>query len=224
MEGQKSPRLNIKDHFEEVYLRSKTIQRYLPLADQSVLTNPEFNRVINYISGLFFRKYRRLYRAGGFDIEDIRSITQIFGLVFTGFGFQGKTERDKFMVMMRFVNQRLCQMTRWIAKKFQADEVVKMQTFCTGDGMIEKLGAPVKPAEYVTCTPKRNVREMRVDLEANIGKHADSLAYYSVSKFVAGDIRKKARALCKKHGIDYQGWARDYLNTHDCDESNFQIY
>ena len=229
MEEPKVTKLNIKDHFEEVYLRSKTIKKYLPLADVSILKNPEFGRVVNYMSGYYFKKYNRLYRAGGFDVDDIRSITQIFGLVFTGYRFQGKTERDSFMVMMCFISQRLGQMTRWIAKKFQADEVVKMQTYCTADGLIEKLGISVPPEENgleveVEKMSKRRIHDLRKELDKDAFKHADALSYYSVSKFVAGDVRKKARSVCKKHGINYQEWAHNYLNTHDCDESNFQIY
>ena len=55
MEEPKVAKLNIKDHFEEVYLRSKTIKKYLPLADVSILKNPEFGRVVNYMSGYYFK-------------------------------------------------------------------------------------------------------------------------------------------------------------------------
>ena len=219
-------RYNLKNDFEDVYLRSRTLKKYLPLADQKILTNPEFTRVVNYISNLFYQKYRRLYGVGGFDLEDIQNVTRLWGLAFTGYGGQWKSDKDKFTVMMRFVSQRLWQMTGWIAKKFQCDEVTRYQMFCTEDGLIEKLGAApvIEEAESKPASPARSTSSLKKDFEKDVHKHSNALSYYSVSKAVSGDVRKRARFYCKKYGIDYQGWAKNYLDTHDCDESNFQIY
>ena len=112
-------RFNIKDDFENLYLRSKTLKRYLHKADPEILKDNEFKKVISYISGHFYYINKGVYQMASFDYEDIHSMSQIYGLAFMGSGFEAKSKKDMYTVMMRFISQRLTQATAWIAKKFQ---------------------------------------------------------------------------------------------------------
>ena len=120
-------RYNIKENFEDVYLRSNQIKMYLSKADPNLLKDPEFKRTINYISGHFYRKFMGVYRMAGFDLEDICSTASIFGLMFAGYNKEYDTTRDFYNVMMRFVSQRLLRMAGWMIKKFQLDELSPKQ-------------------------------------------------------------------------------------------------
>lgn len=55
--------------------------------------------------------------------------------------------------------------------------------------------------------------EMRETLKSNIEQYKEELCRYATYKMVASDVRKAARVVCKKFGIDYKAWALEQLST-----------
>lgn len=301
-------RYNIRDNFEDVYLRSKTIQKYLQSADQSLLKNNDFKRTINYISKYFYRRHRGTYQMAGFDLEDIHSIATMFGLVFSGYGQRYETPKDFYTVMMRFISQRMHRMAGWVIKKFQINELAPRQlihsdplaingtnhdfgdqTYNLHNGIViegvhmtspislpadedirsltavvdllemeydnqskicENSSAPeskkartakgeirnkLREAESRLSETKRirricrkeqkeSYKVLKKELHANWHLYVDQLAYCSVSKYVSSGVRKSARSVCRKYGIDYTGWAKQQIQDHKLTESEITIF
>lgn len=118
---------NIKDNFEDVYLRSKMAQRHLKNADPNLHKDPEFKKTINYISHFYYKKHMGVYQMAGFDFDDIHNIALMFGLIFSGYGQKFETTKDFYTIMMRFISQRMFQMAGWVIKKFQLNELAPKQ-------------------------------------------------------------------------------------------------
>jgi regulator of replication initiation timing len=62
-------------------------------------------------------------------------------------------------------------------------------------------------------TEKKRYEFLKAELHENWHRYVDDLAYYSVSKFVSSGVRKSARSICRKYGIDYEGWAEKQVKN-----------
>lgn len=114
-------RLNTKNDFENVYLRSKTIQKYMPLADPNILNDKEFISVVNYLARTHFNKHTKMWCAVGFELDDLRSLAQIWGLTFSGMGVKADTPRGYYLIMSNFISQRMNGLKEWVYHKFKKD-------------------------------------------------------------------------------------------------------
>ncbi len=65
--------------------------------------------------------------------------------------------------------------------------------------------------------------ELRKRFKSDWKKHTDQLCYYSTSKYVPDDVRKKARLFCKKHKIDFVAWVKERIAKNSDEESSFVV-
>lgn len=77
-----------------------------------------------------------------------------------------------------------------------------------------------KRKEFLS-TRKSTLKELRALFMADPAKYSNQLSYYATTKHVSKDIRKKARLLCKKYGIDYKTWLKEKLNSVSLDSVEF---
>lgn len=124
----KNTRYNIYDNFEDVYLRSRTLQKVLQqfTTDEinNIIAKPHFKKCINHVSYLAFKKNKSIYFDNGFAIEDLRNIAMVFGLCYYLYHDKNKTEKDECYLLMRYVNQRFIKMKEWVTRKFGHNEKV----------------------------------------------------------------------------------------------------
>ena len=119
-------RRNLRDHFEAMYLRYNMASKYMRKADQTILQDTQFKKVVAYMAGVYFNRYRHLLVNHGFEYEDVHSIVTVFGLTYWGHSSPPERNKTAFMFMMRYVGQRMQTFVRWVSRKFSADEVQVM--------------------------------------------------------------------------------------------------
>lgn len=295
----KAKRYNLNDHFEDVYLRSKTLRRYIDKTDTNIMRSTETAKVINYATERQMSVYGKMFQWNAFDREDIRSIVSIFACCFTGLEVQDKPKRDYYYLMMNFIDQRMEFFVGCMLRKFQYNDVVcynvlNGETAEHGfydeqfrDDPMDFVANKEKVAEYVSgpfaepeisyvekaekaedeletlkiqhCDavqgnePKkrinslaRNIRrltgtaqsynqkanqkrkeEQKLNIELkkkfteDPHKHAEQLSYYATYKGVPYDVRRVAKRICKKYGIDYVSYVGK--NRTQSDESCFNM-
>ncbi|MGH7240976.1 MAG: hypothetical protein ACREGB_01630, partial [Candidatus Saccharimonadales bacterium] len=66
-------------------------------------------------------------------------------------------------------------------------------------------------------------RTLKKELTKNLPAYKDKLAYCAVSGDVGFDVRKAARKMCKKYGIEYLEWAKAYIAAHPTVEHGFVL-
>jgi hypothetical protein len=71
----------------------------------------------------YFHSNQGLFTINGFEYEDILSIVTIFALTFWGMPCGANDERGKYLLMMRFISQRMHNFVNWVAKKFHVNDV-----------------------------------------------------------------------------------------------------
>lgn len=116
-------RYNLDDHFEDVYLRSRTLRRFMDKVDNDVMKSKDTFKVIEHLTDRQMAVYGRIFNWNGFDRDDIRSIVSVFAACFTGLGVKKKSKRDYYYLMMSFVNQRMEFFTGCVIRKFQVNDV-----------------------------------------------------------------------------------------------------
>jgi hypothetical protein len=213
-----SPRRNLSDDFEEVYLRYNMVQKYMPQADCDLLSDPQFNRVVSYMTNRYFSIYRDLFSTYGFEFDDLRSIVSVFGLTYWGHVKPPARNKDSFTIMMRYIGQRMQNLVKWVARKFGVDEAMvftmdKFDKVAEMSAYTEYSDPKEDSEEEVVVYKTKHKDKMLVAMREKIAKepslYAEQLCHYATTKHVARDVRKKARDLCKRYGIDYLAWLRD---------------
>ena len=290
----RTKRFSSFDEFEEVYLRVRTLDRMLKTIDLSTvdatLRDSEFLKCTSYLARNLFAKNRGSLLQHGFSEEDIRSISQVYGISFLGSKFEAKTSKDKYYLMMRYINQRFRAFMIFLDRKFdytkkysevylddfsdRVRESLIQQSHNSRTNQNTKHGTPEEMIRIVidalrfklsvlremsqrTSTPeiqkyraeliatKETLRKKLATLrQAQISQtkdrkkktsqlkkrfkkewpcHVDKLCYYSTSKQVEPDLRRKARDYCKRLKVDYIGWARRKIEANEADQIDFVL-
>jgi hypothetical protein len=68
---------------------------------------------------------------------------------------------------------------------------------------------------------KETLDKLRQLFLADPHKYSNQLSHYATTKHVSKDIRKKARLMCNKYGIDYKKWLKEKLNDYATDSIEF---
>lgn len=224
-------RNNVSDNFEACYLRENPARRAFANEEaNAMLADREFQKCSKHIANLTFQANKHTLTRYGFDFDDMLSIVQILGLQFLNSEFDGKTKKDYYYVMMHGINQKLANFYDFLDRKFRIREnhldlsLDEVYDSFLKDGKDYPIEAPIPLAEESTPEPgwvrKARRQQLRAILEENLDDYRDKLSELATLKLTEYDIRKKARSICKKHGIDYIGWAKSQikernLSTHD---------
>lgn len=139
--------------------------------------------------------------------------------------------------MIRYVNQRMGNFTKWVAKKFKVSDVSVM-SFDPSSQLLKKEFAEdfeskfIEPEDIdnidnIDSFKKRNKnkslvsKKLKSKFYENPLKYEKDLCYYATTKHVSSDVRKKARLICKKYNINYVEWLKNESKKLDFDFSNF---
>lgn len=290
-------RYNLNEHFEDVYLRSRTLRRFMDKVDHKMMADQDTRKVIEHLTDRQMGVYGKIFSWNGFDRDDIRSIVSLFASCFTGFGIKKKSKRGYYYLMMRFVQQRMEFFVRCVIRKFHVDDtscqnVIHSRLAPTlGDdtSLLEFLASSEAVAQFLTgfsaepeqsyreraeevedqieilkirhqdaidsCRPEQEVEAYRraVDRLTNVAqsyrqeankeirkeraltaalkkrlsedpqRYADQLSYYATYKGIPYDVRRAARKICKRHGIDFVAWVKDHTNLVDGDDMCYNV-
>jgi hypothetical protein len=228
-------RNRVTDEFEQCYLKQNCAKKAFANQDKinQLLASPDFNRCVKYIANLTFTKNESTLLRHGFDKEDITSVVMTLALQFVNHSFEGKTKKDTYYVLMRFINQRVETFMIFLERKFRIDERFQEESWseaCSNIGTISDMGEDTheeiispKIEKIQKSLDKLTYRVMKAELTGNISKYADRLAEIATSKSVDYNVRKKARSICKKNGIDYISWAKTKIEDSHVDPHNFTL-
>lgn len=125
-----SKQYNTRENFEDVYLRSKCLARALSRlpngAAEKFLKDPEFNRCVSFMANNVFTRNMSKLQSCGFDEEDIKSISLVYGLEFmatnSGISADTRPSRDTYLIMFRFLGQKWINFFIRLDIKFFNDE------------------------------------------------------------------------------------------------------
>lgn len=70
---------------------------------------------------------------------------------------------------------------------------------------------------------EKRTEEYKNELYSNIDKYRDKLAYLATFKNIEHAVRKKARSICKKSGINYIEWAENEINNKNISRELFVL-
>lgn len=270
----KKGKRNISEDFEAIYLRYNMIKKHMPRADKAELDKPDFKKAVKYMASKYYGKHRDLFASNGFEYEDILSIVTVFGLTYMGLEVVIEDDRNgraKYLIMMRYISQRMNNLIRWITKKFNTDDawVVTMDKF---SGVVDRHSAALykeidiaseedllvvqqdamealnsqlsqdrgnaellaeksdvmtsinKTRKQITKKNKKRkslLSKLRKKLDAKPEKYLEQLCYYATTKHTSRDVRRKARGLCRKYGIDYIEWLKKKSENPNFDPTQF---
>jgi len=122
MPGQR----NIKENFEEIYLRFDDGKRYLKNAKLSEIKSKDVQRCIKTLTRRHFRINSCIFLRFGYDIGDLSSIITYFCAVFLGMPNNYVSDRDKYTIMMRYVDQRIVEFVKLVLRKLQSKELITL--------------------------------------------------------------------------------------------------
>ncbi len=233
-------RNNVSENFEACYLKENCARKAFANKEQleKLMNTPDFKRCVKYIANMTFKKNRSILLHHGFDHDDVTNIVRVLAMQFVNNPFEGKTKKDTYYILMNFMMQRVETFMLFLNRKFRISErksdiSIEDAVINWADQSIDLPGEEVEEQEeYVSKHMQKakaleskvselKTKIMRLKLELNIDAHADKLAYMATSKMVDFGVRKKARSICRKNGIDYIAWASKQVNDLDANESDF---
>jgi len=227
-------RNNISDNFEACYLRENSARKaFANAASKDLMADKEFDKCVNYITKMTFSTNRDMLMRHGFDFEDMLSVVRVLGLQFVNSEFDARSKKDYYYVMMHGINQKLTNFYGFLDRKFRISEshldlsLDDVFSSFIADGKDYPIEAPLAVEEESAPEPlwvrKARRQNLRSILEENIGDYADKLSELATLKLTEFEIRKKARSICKKHGIDYIAWARNQIETRNLSTHDFVL-
>jgi hypothetical protein len=232
-------RNSVFEQFEACYLKENCARKAFsnPDALQKLVSKPDFERVVKYMANLTFNKNQNTLLKHGFDYDDMVSVIRILAMQFVNHPFEAKTRKDQYYVLMHFINQRLDTFYIFMNRKFRIPETyLELNLEDVFENHPYKgdypISATVEEEDPETEVPmileseseriiKRN--QMRSKLEANLPEFKGKLAEIATSKVVEFKVRKKARMMCQKYGIDYLTWARAQIKSRNLNENDFVL-
>jgi len=149
-------RKNYHENFEEVYLRTPTLRRFLPLADNTILQDESFKKVVRYLADRFYKNTKGYCCATGSAWRtSIACVHVVPGVHRYPADAGGSQRSDYYNIMMNFASQRLCQLCEWIIKKFNTDEAVNEKVHA-----IEASDAQMDALFFIPATSMSATRRM----------------------------------------------------------------
>jgi len=227
-------RNTISNNFENVYLRSNILKKYFKKVDQSIFKDEDFNKIVSYLTRKHFVKSRQLFTMNGFEIEDVNNIIKIYASVYWAHCKKTTKTKKDYLIMIRYVNQRMGNFTKWVAKKFKVSDV-SVISFDPSSQLLKKEFAEDFESQFIQLEDidnidtykKRNknrsltLKLLKNKFYENPLKYKKDLCYYATTKHVSSDVRKKARLICKKYNINYAEWLKNESKKIDFDFSDF---
>lgn len=235
-------RNNVTDNFEECYLRINCAKKAFANKEQlaALMADADFEKCVRYIANLTFNKNRSTLLRHGFDHEDVVNIARVFAMQFVNNKFEGETKRDTYYILMRFISQKMETFMLFMDRKFRISErhsdvsledATDMDLY-KGEAPISEEVIPDDDDEFESRVARKvtslqaeidrfRTSIMKFKLGANIGQYSDRLAEIATSKLVEFSVRKKARSMCKKNGIDYIAWAKEQIRVRNLNEGDF---
>lgn len=221
-------RNKVGDNYEECYLRISALEQALKAKEKysHMLDDPDFKRVVMFITRNTFKKNESKLVRHGFDIDDMKHIITLFGIMFMNSKNTGPTPKDRYYLMMRFMNQKLETFYTFMDRKFTIKESFGESSF---DEKIFSVPAQdfyesKDETEIVdTKMSKKTKRLLKKELEQNIDEYADELQRIATSKYVDYNLRKAARNMCKKNNLNYIQWAESLINKNNLDRNDFVL-
>ena len=111
-------------NFEDSYLRSNTIQKYLQKGDLSIFKDYTFIKCMKQLAANYYYKYNEIMSKVGYNYDDMYNICMFFGFSFTGTNCQYKDDKEKYKLMINYVKQRLNNYIKLSQVKFSTDESI----------------------------------------------------------------------------------------------------
>ena len=227
---------SVFEQFELCYLKSNAARRAFEKKDEVALlmADKNFKKCVRYIAHSSFIKNKHKLIKHGFGLDDMMSVVQILGLQFVNHPFKGDTERDTSYIMMRFMNQRMMSFYTFLDRKFRIPESYP-------DMSLEDVGQWVNTLSHKTYVEsaavedlddlpemaesklERNSKLVKLRKAFNPSEHSDKLAELATLKAVEHAVRKRARSICRKHGIDYISWAHSQIAEKELDPVDFVL-
>jgi hypothetical protein len=230
-------RNNVIENFEACYLREnmckKAFQKKKSVS--KLMSENDFNRCVKYITNNTFKKNKSILLRHGFDYDDMLSIVTIIGIQFINNPFVGKTKKDTYYILMRFINQKMETFFLFLDRKFRIKERyddLSLEDIFPAD--VYHGEYPIVSAEIgqddesdlsPNITPKNEnkFKGMKEKLLTNLDLYSDDLARLATSKHVEYDVRKKAKSICKQNSIDYIAWAKSLIKKNFLDANDFVL-
>jgi hypothetical protein len=159
-----------KEQFETVYLRVNGLKQALAKFTKSevaaILKDPQFQKCTSYIARSTFNKNMATLLNHGFGQEDILSISQLYGLNFHASSFTANTDRDKYYIMMRYINQRFEYFFISLDRKFGLkDKLLDTSLDAFPSFLREKLSATANIEPQPDQQPTTAFEDMEEELE-----------------------------------------------------------
>jgi hypothetical protein len=272
-----------REEFERVYLRENQIKRTLDSIPQEVindhLNDKSFLSTTAYIARNTFFKNKNTLLAHGFEQEDLESISRLYGLSFLSSDFGNKTGKDKYYLMMRYINQRFEAFFLFFDRKFDistkipeisleqfpisiaesltsrisTSDLVSNINELSQEDLIELIDDLKLKIKISSCKSDKKIlsnqlkgfslallklkkknkaenskqkklsAELKKKFTKDWDKYIDQLCYYSTSKHVPNDVRKKARSFCNKYKVDFIAWAKNKVKSNLDSEFDFVL-
>ena len=115
---------NVRDDFEDVLLYTSGYEKVRDKIDESLLLDPEFCRVVRYMTSYFCRKNRGFLDALGYDERDIHTVIAIRALRFMAMDYEAKDDRARYMFLMRHLEQRFSRFRDLLERKHSMRDMI----------------------------------------------------------------------------------------------------
>jgi hypothetical protein len=230
-------RNNPHDNFEACYLKENMAKKAFANSVEvsKLLVDKDFERCMRYVTKIIFAKNREVLMKHGFDYDDMLNIIKVLGVQFVNHPFEGETPKDTSYILLRHTMQRVGTFFQFLNRKFRIGERhldLNLDDVFFNDPMGEQEDYPIADyvpddtqPEFFESKEERRVKldAMRENLEENIDQYRDRLAEMATSKLVEYSVRKKAREMCRKYGIDYLNWAKGQIAARNLNSTDFVL-
>lgn len=224
---------NNVDNFEECYLRIRELKESL-----KVMSDKE---VTDYMNQLWFKKCVNLkvsefmktrnnaayLSKAGFDREDLKLIATLFGIAFHRHIQPHHTEKDKTYLMLRYLNQKLITFLVFVNRKFKYNEIREEFNITDSNfNEIESISLEAYTENSDGPEIKKNTKyfkEIKKELANNFESNKKRILEITISKDVCPSVRRAARTLCNKKGLDFLTYGKNYVKENRLDPNDFYL-
>lgn len=216
-------RFNIRDNFEQVYLRSKTLLSANSFAESNqvnddMLLRSEIQQAIKYIVGYFYSRNKKLFARCGFELNDVVNVNMFYASLFFKI-----TQKNEVALLKNFLVQRNLYFLKCLQRKFFINDAVEildshdsepgsvieiqekqiaMQTYLSQEYSDDSDSAPSGTRKKMF--KNKNNLILKKLLYQNIDRYASTLCRLANSMAVSADVRKKAQKICRQYNIDFK--------------------
>lgn len=122
MQKKKIP--NLRDQFEDVLLYTSGYEKIRDKVDESLLKDPQFCKVVRYMTTCFCQKNRGLLSTLGYDDSDVHTVISMYALRFMAMPYKANSERSRYMFLMRHLSQRFPRFRNMFERKHAMKDVM----------------------------------------------------------------------------------------------------